>query len=192
MDALPGGSNAATARQRSRISFRPRQSITKRRLNSCNALPSLRSLRLNIEMDIQDYLSDDGQAVLALCSAFALPESSSPDAATPFKLSEWNGLERRIAESPLKTPAGLMGCSADSLAKALTIAPDEAERFVRLLERSGKLALELDNLFSRGMWAMTRVDEHYPARLRDTLKHQAPTVLFGSGELRLLQRSGIA
>jgi DNA processing protein len=42
------------------------------------------------------------------------------------------------------------------------------------------------------MWAVTRVDEHYPAKMRDTLKHQAPTVLFGAGELRLLKRAGIA
>jgi len=31
-----------------------------------------------------------------------------------------------------------------------------------------------------------------PAKLRDSLKHQAPTVLFGSGEIHLLRRAGVA
>src|SRR5260221_11756613 len=42
------------------------------------------------------------------------------------------------------------------------------------------------------MWVVTRVDEHYPAKLRDTLKHQAPTVLFGAGDIQLLRRGGVA
>jgi len=36
------------------------------------------------------------------------------------------------------------------------------------------------------------MDELYPARLLETLKHQAPTVLFGAGDIRLLQRAGVA
>ena len=34
--------------------------------------------------------------------------------------------------------------------------PDDAERIARLLDRSGRLALELEGLFSRGLWAVTR------------------------------------
>jgi len=141
-------------------------------------------------MQISDYLSDDGQAMVALCSALALPKDEG--AADTFKLSEWNDLERRIQDSPLKRPAELQGRTAQEISKALSVALDQAERIVRLLERSARLALELEGLFSRGIWAVTRVDEQYPAKLRDTLKHQAPTVLFGAGEIGLLRRGGIA
>jgi predicted Rossmann fold nucleotide-binding protein DprA/Smf involved in DNA uptake len=92
----------------------------------------------------------------------------------------------------MKQPAALQGKSASDLVKILGLPPDEAERIVRLLDRSGGLALELENLFSRGLWAVTRVDEPYPAKLRDTLKHQAPTVLFGAGDIHLLDRPGVA
>jgi predicted Rossmann fold nucleotide-binding protein DprA/Smf involved in DNA uptake len=78
------------------------------------------------------------------------------------------------------------------LSKTLALPPDEAERIARLLEFSTQLSVELQFLFERGLWAVTRVDELYPARLRDTLKHQAPTVLFGAGDIRLLQRAGVA
>ena len=143
-------------------------------------------------MEVRDYLSDDGQAMVALCSALALRDGAADESPAPFKLSEWNELARQIEASALKRPAELQGQTASEIAKALGIAPDEAERIVRLLDRSGRLALELENLFSRGIWSVTRMDEEYPAKLRDTLKHQAPTVLFGAGEIGLLRRAGVA
>ena len=143
-------------------------------------------------MNVRDYLSDDGMVVLAVCSAFALPEAGAAGGATPFTLSEWNKLARQIQDSPLKEPAALQGLSAADLGRELAILPGDAERIAALLGRSGRLVLELEGLFSRGMWALTRVDELYPKRLRDTLKHQAPTVLFGAGDSRLLGRGGVA
>ena len=137
-------------------------------------------------------MSDDGQALLALCSAFALAEDDVAAGLQPFKLSEWNQFARQIHGSSLKRPAALQGRAADELARELGIATDEAERVVRLLGRAGRLALELEDLFSHGMWVATRVDERYPAKLRDTLKHQAPTVLFGAGDIGLLSKAGVA
>lgn len=142
-------------------------------------------------MNAHEYLSDDGQVLLALCSNIALPDGTAAEGLEPLKLSEWNQLARQIQASALKQPSALQGCSAEQLGKELNIAIEEAERIVRLLDCSGRLALELENLFAKGLWAITRVDEHYPARLRATLKHQAPTVLFGAGKIELLQRAGI-
>lgn len=143
-------------------------------------------------MEPHEYLSDDGQVMLALCSAFALPEDVSGAGPSPFTLSEWNQLARQMQSSSLKRPADLQGRTAKDLGKGLGLPSDDAERIVRLLERCGGLALQLEGLFSRGMWVVTRLDDRYPARLRDALKHQAPTVLFGAGGIELLQRSGVA
>lgn len=143
-------------------------------------------------MNIHDYLSDDGQVLLALCSAFGLPNDAEGSALTPFKLAEWNQLSGKIDRSSLKRPAALQGRAADEIARELAITPEEAERIASLLDRSGRLALELENLFARGMWVVTRADKSYPAKLRDTLKHQTPTVLFGAGEIQLLRRAGVA
>lgn len=143
-------------------------------------------------MNPHDYLTDDGQVLLALCSAFGLPDSTETEAVAPFKLAEWNQLSKKIVASPLQRPAALQGRKAGELARELALAPDEAERVARLLDRAGRLALELENLFSHGMWVVTRGDEYYPAKLRDTLKHQSPTVLFGAGDIHLFRRAGIA
>jgi DNA processing protein len=141
-------------------------------------------------MDVREYLNDDGQALLALCSPFALTDERLDGG--PFTLAEWNKIEKQIQQSSWKNPAELQGRTADQIAKALSISMGDANRIARLLERSGRIALELENIFSRGMWVVTRMDQLYPAKLRDTLKHQAPTVLFGAGEIQLLGRGGVA
>ncbi|MCU0782445.1 MAG: DNA-processing protein DprA [Verrucomicrobia bacterium] len=143
-------------------------------------------------MNAHEYLGDDGQAMLLLCSSLAVPATAKETVLSQLKLSEWNQLERKIRESSLRSPAALLGRTAEELAKALALPTDEAERIARLLEFAGQLSAELQNLFEHGLWAVTRADELYPAHLRDTLKHQAPTVLFGAGNIHLLQRAGVA
>src|SRR6187200_2105225 len=116
-------------------------------------------------MNTHEYLSDDGQAMLLLCSSFALPPTAADMDLSPLKLSEWNQLERKLRESSLKHPAALHGLSSAELGKALALRADEAERIARLLEFDTRLSLELENLFERGLWAVTRLDELYPASL---------------------------
>jgi len=141
-------------------------------------------------MDLHNYLGDDGRAMLALCSGLGLRDR--PDEPAPFTLSEWNRLAQRIAESPLKQPAALFGRTAEETSKDLAVPLGDAERITQLLERSGRLALDLEALFSRGIWAVTRADDGYPRKLKTSLRHQAPTVLFGAGELQRLRCSGVA
>ena len=58
-------------------------------------------------MDVRDYLSDDGQALLALCSQLAVPEESAAAGPAPFKLSEWNHMprEKRSSSASASRPA---------------------------------------------------------------------------------------
>src|SRR5437879_5406295 len=99
-------------------------------------------------MNANDYLSEDGLVLLLLCSMLGLDEKTSPGFASPLTLSEWNKLAPALSASPLKSPGGLLGQSAAELAKALVVAPEQAERLVKLLERSSRLTLELESLFS--------------------------------------------
>src|SRR6185436_20029042 len=97
-------------------------------------------------MNARDYLNDEGQLLLALCSAFGLPENAEAEGIVPFKLAEWNQLAQKIAGSALKQPAALHGQSAHAISQDLAVAPSEAERIVRLLDRADRLALPLENL----------------------------------------------
>ena len=139
-------------------------------------------------MNAHELLSEDGHAVLALCSNLGLKEAGD---LTPLKLSEWNDVAGRLAAISL-SPAGLHGQSAPALAASLQIDSSLAERIAALLSRGSRLALELERIFSSGLWAVTRVDEAYPAKLSRTLKQHAPSVLFGAGRISLLAKSAVA
>ena len=49
----------------------------------------------------------------------------------------------------------------------------------------------MEQLSASGIWCVTRVDESYPARLKQSLKHQAPPVLFGAGDPLILDRDSV-
>jgi predicted Rossmann fold nucleotide-binding protein DprA/Smf involved in DNA uptake len=134
-------------------------------------------------------LSLDSQVLLLLCSYFGLPKDSD---LSPLTLREWNRLARKIQFSVLRQPEELLGQTVEELQKQLDLPEAEAERLVRLLQRSGALAIELERLASRGIQVMTRADTDYPQRYHQRLKESAPAILFYAGEAALLGQPGIA
>jgi predicted Rossmann fold nucleotide-binding protein DprA/Smf involved in DNA uptake len=133
--------------------------------------------------------SADAQVLLLLCSHLGLPPGSDP---APLTLRDWNPLARKIEESGLEGPNALLGMGTEDLLKKLDIEEALAERIVRLLDRGGALAIELERLESLGIWTVTRTDESYPSRFRERLKDAAPLVLFGAGKQSLIGRKGLA
>src|SRR5437762_1305755 len=146
MDAHVACGNVAATRQRAGASVRAGQGLAARKLNR-----EPQENAVKITMNAREYLGDDGQTMLLLCSSLALPPTAKETELSPLKLSEWNQLERKICESPLKNPAALHGRSADELAKTLALPTDEADRITRLLEFAGQLSVEIQNLFERGL-----------------------------------------
>src|SRR5882762_2237 len=140
---------------------------------------------------MHELMSDDGAVIAMLCSHLGLGGGDEPSVA-PLTLREWNALARKIQASDIKHPHGLLGLNVEALAKPLELAAPEAERIVQLLARGGSMALELEHLAASGIWCVTRVDDAYPARLRNALKHQSPAVLFGAGPLEILEKPAIA
>ena len=138
----------------------------------------------------EQAVTADTQAILLLCSSLALPRDDGD--VKPLALNEWNDLALRIAQSGLKHPGALLGETADSLPALLGISDALALRLQRLLSRGGQLAVELEELGSLGIWVTTRADDTYPARLKQTLRNQAPSVIFGAGDTALLTRDGLA
>jgi len=49
----------------------------------------------------------------------------------------------------------------------------------------------LEQLAGSGIWCVTRVEDSYPSRLKNSLKHQAPPVLFGAGDSSISGRPAI-
>src|SRR5439155_14917839 len=136
-------------------------------------------------IDVREQLTDDAAAVVMLCSRLGINDGE--DGLSPLTLKEWNTLARRIHESHLGRPGALLGMSSADLSKQLTITEAEAERIAQLLNRGGAIALELEQLAASGTWCVARVDDSYPSRIKNSLKHQAPPVLFGAGDASILE-----
>jgi predicted Rossmann fold nucleotide-binding protein DprA/Smf involved in DNA uptake len=142
-------------------------------------------------INARELMSDDGAVVAMLCSHLGLG-SSAEQTTAPLTLREWNALARKIHDSEINYPRSLLGLSAEELAKRLGLIATEADRIAHLLARGGGLAIELEQLAASGIWCVTRMDDAYPSRLRNSLKHQAPPVLFGAGEIEIFRKPSIS
>ncbi len=66
------------------------------------------------------------------------------------------------------------------------------ERIRALLDRSPALAIAMEKWSRTGIWVITRTDDTYPSRLKMLLKNNAPPVLYGCGNLKLIDQGGVA
>ncbi|RJQ32675.1 MAG: DNA-processing protein DprA [Peptococcaceae bacterium] len=136
-------------------------------------------------------ISPDGQVILLLCSDLAIPKKGE-NGNTPFTLREWNEIARKLSSSSLKSPEAFLRTESGQWQKDLGLSNEQVKRIERLLSRSGNLAIELERLASLGVWIATRIDSHYPYRLKTLLKQNAPVVLFGAGNPNLFDTEGVA
>lgn len=133
-------------------------------------------------------LSPNTQAILLLTAPLIIkPGQVSPELLT---LSEYNRLARLLREKQ-KQPADLMGPDAQSLI-ALVAEHHGRARLESLLGRGFLLSQAVDRWNSRGIWVVSRADIPYPARLKERLKEYAPPLLYGCGDMTLLNTGGLA
>lgn len=133
-------------------------------------------------------LNAESFALFLLCSHLGLPDEPE---AKPLSPREWGQLESKLAANSLNITE-LPGLSADRINSALQLGDAEGARLAWLLDRGGVLEQELERLGELGIWVLTRFDEYYPPRFIDRLKASAPPLLYGAGELKLLNRRGLA
>lgn len=103
---------------------------------------------------------------------------------------EYRVLARRLHELECK-PSDLLEKDAFDLLKNCHSAVD-SQRLERLLDREFLLAQAVERWQSRGIWVLSRSDEHYPRRFVVRLRDQAPPVLYGCGKPELMNRKGLA
>ena len=68
----------------------------------------------------------------------------------------------------------------------------DQERLSRLLGRGMQLGLALEHWQQRSIQAISRADDMYPQRLKKTLQHLAPALLYVCGDTDLLNGGGLA
>jgi len=133
-------------------------------------------------------LPPDTQAILLLCASFGQNRQTEPQ---PLTLSEYNYLAGWLLENQ-KRPADLLSSTCLNLLQSIPASKLDFNRVSALLERGVMLSLAVEKWTNQGLWILGRSDSQYPKRLKQILKHLAPAILYGIGNIKLLSQGGLA
>lgn len=133
-------------------------------------------------------LSPNTQAILLLTAPLIAGRSAmSPDLLSP---GEYKRLARHLREIQYQ-PADLLTPNAAKVLYACQSVVDES-RLQRLLGRGFLLSQVVEHWHARAIWVISRADTQYPRRLKQRLRENSPAVLYGCGDIGLLETGGLA
>lgn len=107
-----------------------------------------------------------------------------------LSLGEYNRLARVLREKQ-KQPADLLAPDAHELIE-LCAQPLGRARLDALLGRGFQLSQAVERWSARAIWVISRADALFPKRLKSRLKEDAPPLLYGCGDIALLEKGGLA
>jgi predicted Rossmann fold nucleotide-binding protein DprA/Smf involved in DNA uptake len=133
-------------------------------------------------------LSPNTQAILLLTAPLIAGRGTSTQGLlTP---SEYKHLAHHLREIQ-RQPADLISPDAGEILRACQPIIDES-RLRRLLGRGFLLSQVIERWQARAIWVLSRADVGYPRRLKARLREDAPAVLYGCGNIGLLETGGLA
>lgn len=137
---------------------------------------------------LNHVLPPDTQVILLLCASFGQNRQIEPQ---PLTLSEYNSVAEWLIENQMR-PADLLEANAKYLLQKANFNKIATDRLLALLERGAMLSLAVEKWTSQGLWILGRSDSNYPKLLKQRLRHAAPAILYGVGNIELLSRGGLA
>jgi DNA processing protein len=134
-------------------------------------------------------LSPNAQSILLLTAPLIAGRGggSSADLLTP---GEYKRLARHLRQIQ-RQPSDLIAPGAADVVRECRDVVDES-RMVRLLGRGFLLSQVVERWQARAIWVISRADGEYPKRLKTRLREDAPPVLYGCGDIRILDSGGLA
>jgi DNA processing protein len=133
-------------------------------------------------------LSPNTQAILLLTAPLIAGRGTPcSDRLSP---GEYKRLARHL-RGIQRQPADLVSPDAADLMRACQPVVDEA-RMQRLLGRGFLLSQVIERWQARAIWVVSRADAEYPRRLKIRLREDAPAIIYGCGEVALLESGGLA
>ena len=133
-------------------------------------------------------ISQNSQAILLLTAP--LMAGSGKGSSDVLTLGEYNRLTNRLRELKRK-PADFLQPEPDELLISCQSAIDPG-RLRRLLGRGFALSQAIEYWQARAIWVLSRADIVYPPILRTRLKEYAPSLLYGCGNISLVEKGGLA
>jgi len=134
------------------------------------------------------FISLNTQAILLLTAPLIVGKrDQSSEYLTQW---EYKKLARFLREIK-KQPADLIGTEANEIIIEIGNFLDQ-QRIKKLLGRGFLLSQAIDHWQTRALWVISRADEQYPQRLKERLKDDSPSVLYGCGDISILDTGGLA
>lgn len=133
-------------------------------------------------------LSPNTQAILLLTAPLIVGRAEgSPELLTP---GEYKRLARFLHEKNHQPAALLLPEVQDLLSGGQQLI--DCDRLKRLLARGFLLSQAIERWQTRGIWVVSHADAEYPKRLKTRLNDDAPPVLYGCGDMAILDTGGLA
>ncbi len=133
-------------------------------------------------------LSPNTQTILLLTAPLIAGRgTSSSEFLSP---GEYKRLGRHLREKQCQVGDLVSPDSADLRRECQSVV-DQA-RLQRLLGRGFLLSQVIEHWRARAIWVVSSADAEYPRRLKTRLEEDAPAVLYGCGDLSLLESGGLA
>ena len=137
-------------------------------------------------------ISENTKAILLLTAPLllkAVSKSSTQPQYDLLKPTEYHQLAIFLRDTK-RQPANLLTQEAELILDEY--GKLDKNRVLALLGRGFLLSQVLDYWQSRGIWVISRADKYYPSRFKSRLKEHSPAILYGCGNLILLEQGGLA
>ncbi len=130
-------------------------------------------------------MNRNAEAITIFCSHLCVAENVKP-----LEPKEWGDLAGKLLERNLQ-PEFLLDFEKQDFMEQVNATEEEAERYMRLLDRSGSLSFELSKYEDMGIHVLTRADAEYPKMLKKKLGNGCPPLFYCAGDPALLDKPAV-
>ena len=130
-------------------------------------------------------MNRNAEAITIFCSHLCVT-----DDIRPLEPKEWSDLAELLLSQDI-LPEYLLDYGRQDFIEQLHMSEEEADRYIRLLDRSGSLRFELSKYEDMGIQVITRADLDYPRQLKKKLGNGCPPLFYYAGDLNLLNREAV-
>ena len=130
-------------------------------------------------------MNERSMAITVLCSHLCVGEGVAP--LEPKEYSSFAALLR----SRKIDPEEVLRFGKQDFIQRLDMTEIQAERFLRLLDRSASLSFEISKYESMGITVLTRADAAYPKKLKEKLGNACPPLFYAAGDPTIATQSAI-
>ena len=130
-------------------------------------------------------MNDRSTAIAVLCSHLCTGEG-----VTPLEPKEYSSFAALLRSKKIN-PEDILHFEKQDFIQLLDMTEIQADRFLRLLDRSASLSFEISKYESMGITVLTRADAAYPKKLKEKLGNACPPLFYAAGDPTIATRPAI-